>query len=353
MNKSRLEFYAHLTLTLIGVGIVAYLFFKYLFFAILPFLISWATAFLLRPAVRLITSKTKIPKKIVSVSLTILCVFIGLGLISLLIFLLVKEAWELFSSLAANEEFISILAKITNPLGILFGGEASGALTEEIGEAIKNGISALVSSLVSLLSVIASSIPKVLFFILITVIAAVYFALDLERINGFVKSILPKRTVEMLVGFKNSSITVGMKYLRSYLLIMLITFVVMLIGFVIIGVKNAVLLAFAVALLDLLPLIGVGTVIVPWSVFEFIMGNTGVGIGLIALLVVHELIRQFAEPKIIGKNLGVHPILSLLLLYVGYSAFGFAGLLLVPFLCVILNVLVDKKNSAEVGEDVT
>ena len=345
MNKSKIEYYAHLTVALLGAGVALFIFFRYLFFPLLPFVIAWATAFLLRPAVSFLSGKTKLPRKAVSVTLTILCVCIGLGLLSLFIFLMIKEAWALFSSIAANEQFIAILAKLTNPIGIIFGEEASSALTEQIGGAIKEGISALLARLVDLLSVIASSVPRVLFFILISVIAAVYFALDLDRINAFIKSLLPEKTVNLLIGFKNSCISVGMKYLRSYLLLMLITFAVMVVGFLILRVENLVLLATVIALLDLLPLIGVGTVIVPWSVFELVLGNTGRGIGLIVLLVVHELIRQFAEPKIIGKNLGVHPLISLLLLYVGYSAFGFVGLLLVPVLAVVLNVLVSKSKS--------
>ncbi|MBO5879672.1 MAG: AI-2E family transporter, partial [Clostridia bacterium] len=106
-----------------------------------------------------------------------------------------------------------------------------------------------------------------------------------------------------------------------------------------------------VAVLDLLPLIGVGTVLVPWSIFEFVLGNTGRGIGLIVLLVAHELIRQFAEPRIIGKNLGVHPIISLILLYVGYGAFGFFGILLVPLFAIVLNILLNKFSVKEKSLD--
>ena len=351
MNKSKIEFYANLTLTLIGAGLSFLLFFKYLFFPLLPFVISWLTAFLLRPAVSLVSQKTKLPKKAVSVALTILTVCVGLGILGLFGFLIVKEAWALFSSLAANEQFIAVLAKITNPIGVLFGEKVSTELTEQIGEAIKNGIGTLVSKLFSVLSDIASSVPKVVFFVLITVIASIYFALDLERINSFVKDILPQRVTNALIKIKDSCIELGMKYVRSYLLLMLITFVIMFSGFFILKIKNLFLLASVVAVLDLLPLIGVGTVLVPWSIFEFVLGNTGRGIGLIVLLVAHELIRQFAEPRIIGKNLGVHPIISLILLYVGYGAFGFFGILLVPLFAIVLNILLNKFSVKEKSLD--
>ena len=138
-----------------------------------------------------------------------------------------------------------------------------------------------------------------------------------------------------------------MKYLRSYLIIMGITFVIMLAGLLMLRINNAVLLAVIIAILDLLPIIGVGTVLVPWSIVELLLGNTGMGIGLIVLLVIHELVRQFAEPKIIGKNLGVHPLVSLLLLYVGYSVLGFVGILFVPLIAVVLNIFFVKNDFTE------
>ena len=80
------------------------------------------------------------------------------------------------------------------------------------------------------------------------------------------------------------------------------------------------------------------------------MGNAGMGIGLIILLIVHELLRQFIEPKIIGKSIGVHPVLSLLLLYVGYYAFGIIGIVFVPFIAVLVNIFLDKKSLKDEGE---
>ena len=338
MNREKLQTYASLTVTLLGIGIALFLFFKYLFLAVLPFLISWATAFVIRPAVNYISEKSGIPKKAVSVILTILCVVVSLGLVVLFAFFSVKEAWELFSSLASNERIIDIIARLTNPFGVILGGVEGGSdIADYIGNMVKEGISGLVSGLVSILSRIVASIPGVVLFILITVIASIYFALDIDRINTFVKKLLPEKILNPLIGFKNGCLTVGAKYIRSYALLMGITFSVMLVGLLILKRKNALLISAVIALLDLLPVIGVGSVIVPWSIVELLLGNTRVGIGLIVLLVIHELIRQFSEPRIIGKSIGVHPIISLLLLYVGCSVFGIAGILLGPLVAVALN----------------
>ena len=175
--------------------------------------------------------------------------------------------------------------------------------------------------------------------------------IDLDRINSAVKRILPEKAVRTLLGIKKSTFSVGVKYLRSYLIIMAITFAVMLSGLLILRVENAFLLSVIIAALDLLPIIGVGTVLVPWSVAELILGNTGMGVALILLLVFHELVRQFAEPKIIGKSIGVHPIVSLILLYAGYCVFGFLGILLVPIIAVALNIFFDRSEERPKVED--
>jgi predicted PurR-regulated permease PerM len=114
-------------------------------------------------------------------------------------------------------------------------------------------------------------------------------------------------------------------------------------------IKNALFLALIISLLDILPLIGVGTVILPWGIFQILFGSVAEGIGLIVLLIVHEVVRQFAEPKIVGKSLGLHPIISLVLLYVGYSLFGFAGLLLTPVVGIVAGLLINKNDASKIG----
>ncbi|MBR5140767.1 MAG: sporulation integral membrane protein YtvI [Clostridia bacterium] len=345
MNKDKISFLASLTVTSLGIAFLAYLFFKLLFFALLPFIISWAVAFLLRPLVCFVSKKTRIPRRIVSVVLTVITVFLVIGLGVLLCVLALKEAWEFFSRIAADGKVIDALARIGNPIGSLFGtAEASGLVTEKISEALSEGISGLISRLVALLSGIISRIPGVIFFIVVTVIASVYFALDLDRINEFTKRILPKRVIDLLIRIKSVASKALLKYLGSYLIIMLITFIIILVGLLFLRVRSAILIAALISIFDFLPIIGVGTVLLPWSIAEFIMGNSAMGAGLIILLVAHELVRQFLEPKIVGKSIGVHPVLSLLLLYVGYYTLGFIGILFVPIIAVFVNILFDNKG---------
>lgn len=349
-NRERVAFFAHLTVSLVGIALFAFIFFKYLFVPILPFIIAWGAAFVIRPAAVFISKRLHLPKKIVSAALAIIGVSAFLFAAVGLIWYGLSEIFELFSRLVEDERLFDILSVLTNPLGSILGsGDGAEKIEEYLGETVKGAITYVLNWLVGILTGIVKGIPSVMFFILITVIASVYFALDIDRINRAVRSVLPPRFSNFLIGIKNSFFSVGIKYIRSYLLLMVITFVIIFAGFLILRIENALLLAILISVLDFLPLIGIGIIILPWGIFQILFGSVGTGVGLLVLLGVSAVIRQFAEPKILGKNLGMHPIISLLLLYLGYSVFGIGGLLLVPFVCVIINILIKKNNSSQIG----
>ena len=337
MNKEKIEYISHLTVAIIGVIALSYIFLKYFLVLLLPFLIAWGVAFSIRPLARKLSEGTKIPYKAVSVALTLVIVVGGLAVFISAISYAVGEAWDFISGLAESDALYDILRRIMNPIsGILGDREGAAELEAHFSKTLQGMFSSALSGIVGAVTSFVKSVPRVLVFILVTVVASIYFSLDLEGINSFVTKKLSAPVSGWLVNFKNDFLSTLFKYLRSYLIIMVITFIVMLFGFLLLDVKYAVLFAFAVALLDALPLIGVGTVLVPWSIYQLIFGNLGFGIGLMVLFVVHQIIRQFIEPKIVGKSLGIHPILSLMLLYIGYFVFGFLGLFLIPLFTVII-----------------
>lgn len=350
MNREKISFYAYLTITALGAILLGYLFVKYIFGLLLPFLIAWGVAFSVRPIAQKISCGTKIPPRLVSVSLTSVIIIGTFSIIVSALVYAVSEAWGFLSGLIENESLYEVLEKVLNPIsGLLGDRDGAAELEVHIGNAINSMLSSVLSGLVSGLTSFIGAVPRVLIVILVTVIASVYFSLDLEKINAYVKRKFPDKFVFWLIGFKNKFLKSLLKYLRAYLILMVITFIIMLFGFLVLGVKYAVLFAFIVALLDALPLIGVGTVLVPWSIYQLIFGNFRLGIALMVLFVVHQVIRQFLEPKIVGKNLGMHPVISLVLLYAGYFLFGFFGLIIIPLLSVIINILIDKDNASEVG----
>ncbi len=348
MNFEKIRRLAYLAVCILGVTLIAYLFMKHLFLIILPFLIAWFVAFMLRPLSIRLSRILKIKPKIIRPILTVLLIILLFSLSGLGIWALSREAWDLLSGIGSDNSIKEIISGVIGAGGIISG--IFGEFSEYVSEGIYNLVMSLLSKLAGALSSFASAIPRALFFILITLISAIYFAVDLERINAAVRRILPVKAYDFLVRMKDGFLRAFMRYVRSYALLLIITFVEMLIGLFVISAPYPVLIAILIAIFDLLPVIGVGTVLIPWSVWSILTDKTGFGISLIVLFVLHTIFRQLIEPRIVGKNLGVHPILTLVLLYSGYSLFGVVGLLLVPVFTVLFNLALNKENSAEVDK---
>ena len=350
MNKDKIELYAHIGIIIIAAAVLFFIFAKYAFMLLLPFLIGWAVAFCVRPLATRISRAIRLPKRLASLLLALLFVLLVFTLVSVLVWRICVEAWSFISGIN-GEQIYEVLSKIINPFKGLFGtGEGAGELEARLGEAIEKMLSSAMSSVGSVITAFVSSLPGAFIFLVITVISALYFAVDLDKINAWVRSVLPKRALGGLLRFKRGFFSTGIGYLRSYVILMLVTFVVILVGLMIIGVDYALLLALVIALLDMLPVIGVGAILVPWSVFQLAFGDVGLGVALAVLFVVHEVIRQVIEPRIVGKHLGIHPIITLVLLYVGYSLFGVFGLLLIPVFTVLIDVFFKKENTADVEQ---
>ena len=295
-------------------GVVLFVFMKHLLPIFLPFLIAWAAALATRAPAKRISAATKIPERIVRLLLSVSVTLALFGVISLILWQLVGAIWGFLSEIGRGEGIYDILIQITNPSFSILGDSIPPELAERISEAVRSMLSSTLSTLASAVTSWVGALPRALIFLLVTLISLVYFNLDLERINAAVRGILPQKIGTWLSRIRYRIFEVGLKYVKSYLLIMLITFCVMLLGLLILRIPRAPLIAVIVASLDILPIIGVGTVLVPWSVFELATGNVGVGVGLIVLFLANEVIRQFSEPKIVGKSLNVHPLLTLLLL---------------------------------------
>lgn len=343
MNKENLKTYAALAVVLCAGAFALFLFFKYVFVWLLPFLLAWAIAFAVRRPAKFISAHTPLPEKMLRAVLAVL-LLVSVGAVGgVLVWQAIDAVWRFLSDLGESETIKDFFSAITDPgIGLLGGINMPPELSASIDSAFDSAISSVLSSVGSAITRYAGTVPRIFVFFVITFISSIYFSYGLEGINSAVKAILPSGAYKLLSRLKRGFITVGIKYIRSYALIMLITFVIMLVGFLLLGVAHAPLVAIAVAILDLLPVIGVGTLLLPWSIFSFITGNTALGIGLAVLFAVNEAVRQFAEPKIVGKNIGVHPLLTLFLIYVGFGLFGFFGMLFAPILAAV--VLLFVKN---------
>ena len=191
----------------------------------------------------------------------------------------------------------------------------------------------------------ATGLPSAALSVLVFGFSCFYLALDGERIYAWLIDRCPPGQRERVRGILVSVADALRGYLRAYGLIFCLTFFELLIGFLVIGVKYAFLLAVLIALLDLLPVLGSGAVLVPWSVISFLSGNVRVGAGLLIMFGIITLVRQIAEPKIVGNSLGLHPLLTLGAMYVAFRLFGAIGLVLGPCIALVAKVVLQQSCS--------
>ena len=338
--KNTFFLFGLIVLSLLLGGIV----FGYLLPVLLPFLISYAIACLTTaPAARL-EKKSRLSRN----KLRLFISLFALLVLSLAVFLIGKYTaltlWQVGSELLEGDRLVSFIDGLFSPVESIFGDSLPPELADRITEALRGIIADLSSSLASGIGSVVGFLPKALLFLVVTLISLCYFALDLEGINGRVKSILPPQWGSLISSARERLLSVGVRYVFSYFLVMLITFSVMLLGFFILRVGHPFLIALLIAFFDLLPIIGVGTVVIPWAIVELILGNTFRGIGLLVLFVVNELIRQFSEPRIVGKNLNVHPLFTLVLIYTSIAIFGFKGIFLVPIFVAIASLFAPSRE---------
>lgn len=323
-----------------------WLFFRYAFGIVVPFLVGWGLAFLVRPLARKVGRGTCIPEHI----LRLVMVLVAFALLGVGVYFLgtrlTRELSHLLDDLGAPSEvrWPPIVARLLEALSQAGGGEVGTYLTE----AVNGLIGSLSASLPALLGWLVSGVPKVVLALAMVLISSVYFCLDLEAVHKGMMNLLPKGARAWVLRAKDGVLRVVGTYVKSYLILMGITFVVVLVGLLMIRVEYALLLAFVISLVDLFPVLGVGTVLCPWALWCLLSDNVGRGVALLVLWAVAFFVRQFAESRLVGDSLGVHPLLTLFAMYAGFSLGGIVGMLLLPALCVPLVSFLRRSHSSVV-----
>ena len=203
-------------------------------------------------------------------------------------------------------------------------------LDELMLDALGKLMGSLTSALPSAAVGLVVKIPEIILTVAVLLISAFYFCTDKERIGKGISSLMPDTMRSKLPETKKKITRTLTSYLKAYLLIMLLTFCEMFVGLSLLGVNYALLLSVIIAIVDILPILGTGTILIPWALFSFAVSNSKLGIGLLILYAAVSIIRQLIEPKIVGDSLGIHPLATLASIYVGIKLLGFGGIFIGP-----------------------
>lgn len=347
--KDKISRYAIISVGILSSVVLLVIFAEYILPVISPFLIAGLVAMLTVSPAKRLAERLKAPPKVVRLVISVLVTLLFFSLASFIVWRVSTSAWHFLVDFSRDNRLYDMLSALFSKeipiFGEIFPPELAGKISDAVGELISSSLTGLGEGITS----IVAGVPRLLFFLLVTLISLVYFSLDYDRIVAFASSVLPDKVISMLRKAKISLITVMKKYVLSYLLILLITYFTVLVGLWLLRVDHAAVISLLVALVDLMPVIGVGTVLIPWGIFALATGNKFLGIGLILLFVVNTVVRQLTEPRIVGKSLNLHPLITLMTIYIGYALFGFIGLFILPVIAVSISAMLNSNNAAEIG----
>lgn len=322
--------------------IIGFYLFRFLFSYLFPVLIGLLiTIFLQKPA-RSISKKLNINKGVCSVVLVI-CSFIII--MSALVFAIFRAGTYLGEITANSSESISALSSLMQE-----GNDVIEKIFQKLPSSVSSFITTFsdkVSSMVmnyvsELVKNTAFSAPMFITGSVVTIIASCYIAKDYDRFKASVKSVMSERYIIALYRLREMFCNNFLKLIIGYLKLLIITFLELSIGLFLLRVNNPILVSALIALLDLLPVFGTGTVLIPWGIINIAMGDIFKGVGLIVLYAVIALIRNIIEPKIIGKQIGLHPLIALVAVFIGLRLFGFFGMFSVPFTIILIYKMFDE-----------
>jgi len=203
---------------------------------------------------------------------------------------------------------------------------------------------ALSTPLVELLTAAGSAavrLPSFMFAVLITIICSLFFTLDYAGARKLLLSFCPTRARRVISHARRRAVQTVLHMLKTYGTLMLITFAELCVGFWVINllgseIKYVVPLSLLISLVDILPVLGVGTVLVPWAIAAQISEDSRLCIMLLALFAVMSIVRNILESRLVGGRFGLHPAATLLALYVGGRWFGIAGVFALPLILLVI-----------------
>ncbi len=346
---------------------IAYFAFKWFCPLIMPFIFAFIFASILNRPITALNKKIHVKRSMLSVAAVLFAVIA----VSFVFFLI---GWELFEKIRGFIDYLIVqfqnVSSLINSLKLwvldvtAFLPEGIRTVLHENVSAffdniIKNGFSnvsidtsgidwtALLSKGGQVLTGTVGKIPSFLIALVIFVISTVFIASDYDAIKTFCVKQFSEANAKKISTAWTLGVSSLKKMIRAYCLIILITTFELTVGLYILKFTGVFdnpyipFIAFGIAIIDIIPVLGTGTVLIPWSVFSFINGKLGLGIGLLILYVVILVIRQVIEPKLVAGQVGLPPIVTIIAMYVGSKTLGVLGFFILPFIVILIKVFND------------
>ena len=347
-----------------------YLLARTFFYIIAPFVFAFLVAALLHRPVTFISRKTPFKRGIVGT----IIVLTVLAIVVFVLFLLGQTIWTKIMDFVhyvgdklknlgdTAEELRAWSVKAVGFLPEALRIKAQDGLNSFFGQIIETGelpinfnsvkdvLSKLLSTGAGSVKNTITAIPSAVIAVVVSIIACVFMTVDYDKMRGFVVRQIPERHLTKLRDARTVTLSSLKKMFKAYSLIVLITTTEMTIGLSILKVfgifeinfSYLVLIAIIIALVDIVPVLGTGTIVIPWAVISFINGEAKMGIGLIIIYAAITVIRQIIEPKLVAGQVEMSPVVTIMAMYIGTKTLGILGFFILPFTCIVIKRLNDE-----------
>lgn len=357
--EKRKSFIINFVYAVICIGLF-YVFIKYCLGVLSPFIIAFIVAYALQRPIKWAQKKLHLKSHgIISFLLVLLVVCIIFGVLSIAVLILFDELKGFASYLTT--QFSSI-----DELIVTLENYAMGAIVRlpesirgTVGDYVTNAFDSLGEGQsqidLSMLSAplsgawsVVKSLPSTILSVVVAVVSCFFMASDYDKVKELVLGFLSDSKRKSVVKTKRTATKAITKLLKAYVTIMAITFAEMFLGLFLlklIGVYDGsyiAIISFVTCIIDIIPVLGTGTVLIPWAVYNLIFGNFGMGIGLLVIYGAITVIRQIIEPKLVANQAGLPAIVTIMAMFLGARIFGAFGIILLPFTVIILKLLYDE-----------
>ncbi|HNX92242.1 MAG TPA: sporulation integral membrane protein YtvI [Syntrophomonas sp.] len=310
----------------------------------LPFIFAILIAVLIEPVVNFLETKLRF-NRVLAVLTSLLLVIGGfIFIVSSLVSIIIKQLTTIYKTTQSNADSMitEVISKISDVrlffLRLDLPVQLQDTMQSSIQRAIEWGqqlISAVINGLVSFVTML----PGLMIFLMIATVATFFIIKDRALIRSFVLHIIPADMRDSTQSILGRLIKAFVGFVKAYSILISVTFILTLVALKILDIQYALTLALIIAVADILPVLGPGAIYIPWIAWEFISGHLGMGVALLIVYVIVSAVRQFLEPKIVGDNIGLHPLATLMSLYVGLKLGGVVGLIMGP-VCVVIFIAI-------------
>ena len=308
-----------------------------------PFILGYIFSWLINPLANVLQKKLKIPRGFSAVLVMILTIGIVGGALVGVVWKLVDEIRNLYSSFPQMyTSWQTSWHNFSNNLSHIYKALPSeiqislGSITQSLGDRVSSFISSHSTPMVDTASNFAKAVPGALIAAVVFLLSVYFMVVDHKMVSDAIHKICGPRVSAKLNMVRAECGKYLGGYIKAQAILMVIVFIVITIGMSILRAPYTLIVAFLTAFLDALPFFGSGITLWPLAAIYFISGNTKLGVGMIIIYIVIVLVRRFIEPKLVSDKLGLHPILTLMSMYIGYKLWSLLGMIFGPIILILV-----------------